>query len=123
MRAPSDHFALHVVSLVVISLGAGCAGNLAAAPAAVQPTQTSASSPGTDVVHIVGLLTLKGSEIDAWWALTDDSGVVWLLEASNRDQASLFRQWQNRRLTVDGVRTGAVLSTPRVRVEGAQLVP
>jgi hypothetical protein len=73
-------------------------------------------------VRVVGLLTLKGAEVDAWWALTEDSGVVWRLEPSGADQADILRQWQNRRITVDGVRVGAVLSTPRVRVERAQLV-
>ena len=71
------------------------------------------------VVNLIGLLTLKGPEIEAWWAITDDSGVVWRLEPSSADQAGQFRQWQNSRIAVDGLRIGAVLATPRVRVERA----
>ena len=117
MRSSLDHLASHVASLVVMSLSAACAGHLDAAPAANAQRPPAATSPGIGVVHIVGLLTLKGPEMDAWWAVTDDSGFVWRLEPASADQVSQFRQSQNSRITVDGLRAGAVLSTPRVRVE------
>jgi hypothetical protein len=119
MRSSSGHLASHALSLALMSSNTGCAGDLGAAAAANSSPQPVTSSPGTEVVQIVGLLTLKGPEMDAWWAVTDDSGAVWRVEPSSVDQAGQFRKWQNSRITVVGLRAGAVLSTPRVRVERA----
>jgi hypothetical protein len=110
------------ISLVVIVCSAGCAGRFDATPDAAESPRPAAASAGVGVVHIVGLLTLKGAELGAWWAVTDDSGVVWRFEPTSADQSSQLRQWQNRRIAVDGVRTGAVLSTPLVRIERALLI-
>lgn len=117
--SPRGRLAPHL-SLVVMSLTAGCASKLDAASAPDPLPQPAASTLGMEVVHIVGVLTLKGPEIEAWWAVTDASGGVWRLEPSSAAQAGQFRQWQNSRISVDGVRAGAVLSTPRIRVERAQ---
>jgi hypothetical protein len=123
MRSSSvDHLISHFVSLVVMNLSAGCSSKLDAAPAANPRPQPAASTPCMEVVHLVGVLTLKGPDIEAWWAVTDASGGVWRLEPSSAAQAGQFRQWQNSRISVEGVRVGAVLSTPRVRVERALLV-
>ena len=118
--------ASHLALLGVIGLCAGCTGSLAvappAAPATVLSPQDTATVPTKEAVHSVGLLTLKGAEMDAWWALSDDSGTVWRLVPASAEQVAAFRQWQNRRVSIDGVRLGALLNTPRVKVERVRLV-
>ncbi len=86
-----------------------------------------ASSPATTgqvgtPLQVTGLLTLKGPEVGAWWALADaSSGVVWRLESSNPEQLARWRQWQNRRVEVQGTTNGTYLSTPRLQVTGSSL--
>lgn len=115
--------ALHIAVLALAGICAGCTGSLAVSPTVATPaSQTTTVAPANETVHIVGLLTLKGPELGAWWALGDDSGAVWRLEPASVEQTVSFRQWQNRRVEVDGVRAGMFLHTPMVKVERAQLV-
>jgi hypothetical protein len=92
------------------SMMAGCEG-LPGGRAA----SASNAAKGTSV-HAAGLLTLKGPEIGAWWALTDGSGVVWRLESSSPEQLAQWRQWQNSRIEVQGVTDGAYLAITRLQV-------
>lgn len=121
--------ALHIAVLALIGMCTGCTGSLAVSPTVAAPAatalpapQSTTAPPTSESVHLVGLLTLKGPEMGAWWALSDDSGAVWRLEPASVEQAASFRQWQNRRVEVDGVRAGMFLHTPMVKVERAQLV-
>jgi hypothetical protein len=109
------------VAIIIPSvLGNGCSVGPTRAPSTSAPTRTAAPDDGAQRLALIGLLTLKGPEREAWWALTDASGVVWRLEPASADQAAQFRQWQNGRVTVDGVRVGSVLWTPLLRVERAR---
>lgn len=120
MRTPAEGvFTSFLIPIALMSVGAGCAKDADVVSAAPRATQSATLLDGGEVVQVVGLLTRKGPEIEAWWALTDDRGLVWRLELANADQLREFQQWQNRRIKVNGVRIGAVLSTPRVRVERA----
>ena len=116
--------ALHIAALALAGICAGCTGSLAVSPTVATPAPQAATvaPAANETVHIVGLLTLKGPELGAWWALSDDSGAVWRLETSSAEQNVSFRQWQNKRVNVDGVRAGMFLRTPMVKVERAQLV-
>ena len=107
--------------LGVMSLFAGCSGSLAVATPPGRSPQAAIASPG-DAVRVVGLLSLKGSEPGAWWAITDDSGAVSRLEPASADQTAEFRQWQNRRVEITGTRLTPMLNTPLVKVERAQLL-
>lgn len=122
--AAEDAFTSLAIALAVTTLGAGCAADPGAAvPPARPAAQPAAPAGGSELVRIVGLLTRKGPDVEAWWALTDDRGVVWRLEPATADQAREFQQWQNRRIGVDGTRAGMVLATPRIRVERVLPMP
>lgn len=81
-----------------------------------------AAAPVGSPVQASGMLTLKGPEMGAWWALADaSSGVVWRLESSSPEQLARWRQWQNRRVEVQGTTHGTYLSNPRLQVTGSSL--
>jgi hypothetical protein len=103
--------AWYATLIVSMGMGAGCSAGPGTAPAA--------ATEGARELGLTGLLTLKGPEREAWWALTDERGVVWRLEPASADQAAQFVQWQNSRVVVDGVRVGSLLLTPQLRVERA----
>jgi hypothetical protein len=96
----------------------GCVASSASGVPA--PSSPSAGSADQNSVRTVGLLTLKGPELGAWWALTETSGSVWRLEP-NAAQQEHFRQWQNRSVEVDGTPNGTFLSTRILRVNRAAL--
>lgn len=79
------------------------------------------SAPVGSPVQVTGLLTLKGPEVGAWWALVDASGAVWRLESSSPEQWARWRQWQNQRVEVQGTANGAYLSVPRLQVTSSSL--
>jgi hypothetical protein len=106
-------------SCIAVATLTGCVTSSASGvPASSLP---SASSADQNSVRAVGLLTLKGPELGAWWALTDTSGVVWRLELNSTAQQEQFRQWQNRRVEVDGTANGTFLSTRILRINRAAL--
>ena len=81
-----------------------------------------AAAPVGSPVQASGMLTLKGPEVGAWWALADaSSGVVWRLESSSPEQLARWRQWQNQRVEVQGTSAGTYLSNPRLQVTGSSL--
>lgn len=115
--------AIHVGTFACV-LAATLSGCMAPSVAGVPASQPSASVPADqNAVRLVGLLTLKGPELGAWWALTDASGVVWRLDTANPEQFEQLRSWQNRRVEVEGVPNGMYLSTSRLKVSKAQLKP
>lgn len=102
---------------------AAVAASGSATPTAVAATSSSGASPAavassaaaSQPVHITGLLTLKGPELGAWWAVADDAGTVWRVEPASPEQAAQWRAWQNQRVSVDGTPLSPWLQTPRVR--------
>jgi hypothetical protein len=112
---PNRTMYVGVLVCAMASMMAGCeglpGGNAASAATAAKGAPVQAT----------GLLTLKGPEMGAWWALTDASGVVWRLESSSIEQVAQWRQWQNRRIEVQGVTDGAYLSTTRLQVRKSSL--
>ncbi len=108
------------ICVIAASLTACMAPSATSASASEPATHTPASEKS---VRVAGVLTLKGPELGAWWALTDASGAVWRLDSSNPEQLAQFRQWQNQRIEVDAVSNGAYLSTLCIRVTKAQLKP
>jgi transcriptional regulator GlxA family with amidase domain len=107
---PTRAMYVGVLVCAMSSMMAGCEGLPGGNSASASTTAKGAS------VQATGLLTLKGPEMGAWWALTDASGVVWRLESSNPEQVAQWRQWQNRRIQVQGVTDGAYLATTRLQV-------
>lgn len=106
----------------------GCIAAPAGSPAVTTTTNAApvsaaatAASANKNAVRMVGLLTRKGPELGAWWALTDAAGKVWQLDTANGELAEEFMQWQNRQVEVQGVPNGMSLSVPRLWVHRAQL--
>lgn len=91
-----------VLAAVLLALGA-CANG--AGDPAPQPAEISIS----------GHLTLKGSEPGAWWAVTDDAGRVWKIDAPTTDQIATFQGAQNHRVRIEGRRQGKYLSFEQIR--------
>ena len=103
----------------------GCASTLAAKNANEQHALSAppaAHADETKAITIVGTLTRKGPDMDSWWAVTGDDGVVWKLEPANANQAALFQQMQNSRTRVKGVTAGFMLSFPILKVEQIELI-
>jgi hypothetical protein len=111
--------------LALLGMVLGCATATADKVAGEPHTLPSPSTSRTDetkAVSIVGVLTRKGPDMDSWWALTGDDGVLWKLEPANADQAALFQRMQNSRTRVKGVTAGFMLALPIVKVEQIELV-
>jgi hypothetical protein len=53
-------------------------------------------------VRISGPLTLKGSELGAWWAVTDDEGRIWKIASPPLELQAIFEKIQNQRINVEG---------------------
>jgi hypothetical protein len=111
--------------LALLGMVLGCASTLAAKDANepyALPSQPTLRTDETKAVTIVGVLTRKGPDIDAWWAVTGDDGVIWKLEPANADQVALFQSMQNSRTRVKGVAAGFMLSFPILKVEQIELL-
>jgi hypothetical protein len=117
---------LHLAtSLALLGMVLGCA--TATADKVAGESHTLSSPPTlhtaeTKTVTVVGVLTRKGPDIDSWWALTGDDGVVWKLEPANADQVALFQRMQNSRTRVKGVTAGFMLAFPILKVEQIELL-
>ena len=109
-----------------IGIAAGCGGDRGVAAKAggkpVAAAAAAAQSPPTSpqTVHLTGLLTLMGAEQEAWWALSDSTGQLWRVDPASEAQSRQFRQWQNQRVAIDGVRAGTLLRTEIVQVQSAR---
>jgi hypothetical protein len=113
------------IQLTLLGIMLGCttppADKVAGEPHTTSSPPTSRTDE-TKTVAIVGMLTRKGPDIDSWWALTSDDGVVWKLEPADAIQAALFQRWQNNRTRVKGVTAGFMLAFPIVKVEQIELL-
>lgn len=96
----------------------GCVASTASGVSASSSPRAGSADQAS--VSKVGLLTLKGPELGAWWALTEASGEVWRLEPDAAQQAQ-FRRWQNRRIEVDGTPMGTYLFNRILRINRAVL--
>ena len=76
----------------------------------------SAREESHDLI-VTGELTRKGSDLDSWWALQTESGVVYRLEASDDDQEKMLLEWQNGAVTVCGKSGGVLLSVEIICVK------
>jgi hypothetical protein len=103
--------------------GAGCHSAGASGAAAPVQTVSPVGAVAPQPLRLAGLLTLKGSEMDAWWALADDGGTVWRLEPADGGKGDAWRGWQNRRVRVEGTPLPKFLNTPRLRVERLEPAP
>lgn len=112
------HFrrSLSIALISAVSALAGCKATVAA-PAATGNVQPALQQ------RVVGTLTRKGSEFNAWWALADAQGKVWRLQTSSAEQAKQFESWQNKRVEISGIKIENYLATERLRVNNAQLAP
>ena len=106
---------------MVLGCAAATADKIAGEPHSMSSPPTSHADE-TKAVTIIGTLTRKGPDIDSWWALTGDDGVVWKLEPANANQTALFQRMQNSRTRVKGVTAGYMLSFPILRVEQIELI-
>lgn len=126
MKPPRFRALAALASTALLGVGTGCtiagASGASGASSASSPSNPVAAAP-TTLLHLSGVLTLKGPELGAWWALTDDSGLVWRLEPADAKQAEAWRGWQNRRVMVEGTALPKLLNIPRLRVEHANLAP
>lgn len=66
---------------------------------------------------IVGTLSMKGSEFNAWWALADDQGRVWRLVAKGDEQQKLLGTMQHKRVEVTGKPMGKMLANEQLQIE------
>ena len=112
---------VHFAIAATVILGAGCSSSLAVAPPVTERAAQSTIASPSDAVRVVGLLSLKGAEPGAWWAVTDDRGAVTRLETAAAEKLADFRQWQNRRVEVNGMRLATMLGISRLKVERVQL--
>jgi hypothetical protein len=120
----SQHGGLRPLGIWTCAITLSLVGCSAPTAAGAPETSPIAAAPANQpALHLAGLLTLKGPELGAWWAITDANGTVWRLESTNAALLEQFRQWQNRRVEVDGVANGNYLSTKIVRVDKARLKP
>ncbi len=93
------------------------------------PVTTAGSSVNSPVVDtalsqtISGTLGLKGSDVNAWWALEDDHGRVWRLVTTSIEQRKLLSSMQYRRVEVTGKLVGRLLANEQLQVERAVLLP
>lgn len=109
-------------SALVCAMAATLTGCESMASGTESASAAKTTAPVGSPVQVSGLLTLKGPEVGAWWALADaSSGVVWRLESSSPEQSARWRQWQNRRVDVQGTSAGTYLSNPRLQVTGSSL--
>ena len=120
MNASAARAALLLAALTAIGFATGCNGNQTLAPAAAD--NTLPSSTEKNAARVVGVLSLKGSEPGSWWAITEDSGAVTRLENASDEQLANFRQWQNRRIEVRGMRLAPMLGVAQLTVTHAQLL-
>jgi hypothetical protein len=88
----------------------------------ILPAPPASRADETKTVTLVGLLTRKGPDIESWWALTADDGVVWKLEASNPGQDALLQRWQNSHARINGVTAGFMLAIPILKVKQIELL-
>jgi hypothetical protein len=110
------HRSLSIVLISAVGVIAGCKATVAA-PAATENAQPALQQ------RVVGTLTRKGSEFNAWWALSDAQGKVWRLQTSSAEQAKQFEGWQNKRVEISGIKIEDYLATEQLRVNSAQLAP
>jgi hypothetical protein len=114
-----------LIQLALPGMLLGCAtsptGNIAAEPHAMSSLPTTRTDQ-TKTVTIVGILTRKGPDIDSWWAVTSDEGVVWKLELADENQAALLQRMQNNPVRVQGVTAGFMLAFPILKVARIELL-
>ncbi len=72
---------------------------------------------------VMGTLGLKGSDVNAWWALEDDQGRVWRLVTTTDEQRKLFDTMQHKRIEVTGKPLGKLLANEQLQVEKAAIAP
>lgn len=111
-------------SLLVPSLGfsaalalmcCGCAVLQSAGLPAVPRSKSMESRLETEI-HLIGELTSKASEMDRWWALRDDRGVVFRLQPADSRMERRFLELQNLRVKVTGKAADRSISTPTIAV-------
>ena len=74
-------------------------------------------------VSVSGLLTLKGSEPGAWWAVTDEQGRVWKIASPTPEQVATFQQAQNHRVSIEGRRQAKYLSFEQIQPSRVVVAP
>ncbi|MET3119003.1 hypothetical protein AAKU64_003242 [Undibacterium sp. GrIS 1.8] len=111
-------------ALTVSTLLIACAEHRAQAIAAT-PAAATQSSAKTDTVAeqltISGMLTLKGSDINLWLAVSDVNGKVWRLESDDKNRLVQLREWQNRNVKVKGTKLPAFLNVNRLQISNINL--
>jgi hypothetical protein len=108
-------------SALVLAVATTLTGCESMASGTESTSAVKANAQPSSPVQVTGLLTLKGPEVGAWWALADSAGIVWRLESTSPEQLARWRQWQNRRVEVQGVTNGVYLSVTRVQVTASSL--
>jgi uncharacterized lipoprotein YajG len=115
--------------LVIVKRSAGVAlmGALALlsgckTPATAGEAPMSANNPSvTQTKVVVGTLSLKGSDFNAWWALADEQGNVWRLVTTSDAQRLALQPMQHKRVTVTGKMMGKLLAHEQLQVEKVAL--
>ncbi len=111
-------------ALTVSTLLTACVEHPAQAIAAT-PVAATQSSAKTDTVAeqltISGMLTLKGSDVKLWLAVSDANGKVWRLESDDKTRLVQLREWQNRNVKVQGTKLPAFLNINRLQISNINL--
>ncbi|MDY7538335.1 hypothetical protein QN372_12370 [Undibacterium sp. RTI2.1] len=113
-------------ALTVAILLVACAEHPAQATTATTPSSAFVqSSTKTNTVAeqltISGMLTLKGSDVNLWLAVSDANGKVWRLESVDKNRLVQLREWQNRNVKVQGTKLPAFLNINRLEISNINL--
>lgn len=108
------------VSTLLIAYAEHPAQAIAATPAAA--TQSSVKTDTVaEQLTISGMLTLKGSDVNLWLAVSDANGKVWRLESDDKNRLVQLREWQNRNVKVQGTKLPAFLNVNRLQISNINL--
>ena len=93
----------------------------APAPSSISAQSSTKTDAVTEPLTISGMLTLKGSDANLWLALSDVNGKVWRLESDDKNRLVQLREWQNRRVKVQGTKLTPFLNIDRLQIDRINL--
>jgi hypothetical protein len=118
-RALLQQALVGITTIGAFALLQGCKAPAAAGDSSMNTASNDVSATRT----VAGTLGLKGSDLNAWWALEDDQGRVWRLVTKSDEQRKQFDTMQHKRIEVTGKPLGKLLANEQLQVEKAALAP
>lgn len=120
---------LRLASCVAITAGisaslTGCK-TLGAEP---MPCAASSSASSTSEYaqvsscSLTGTLSLKGSDFNSYWALTDAQGQVWRIATATKEERGSLDAFHHKQVTITGKPMGKFLANEQLKFESVKLV-